>query len=311
MTTFNFLNNILNPECDVGDLTGKDSRKIHRMTFRPNQKQCLIYPESTNKNMWDLFMTIVLLVACIITPVQIAFYKNHTEFSTSEEVVEHVINFLFFIDIIVVFNSAFYNENSELVDNRKRIAFNYIKGWFVIDFLAVVPFDELFNQVNVNGIVRVARFGRLYKLVKLTRLVRIFKLLKVIKEKQNVMKQMNNFMQISVGFERLMFIMIIILLMNHISACLYVILASIWNEDYKGTWMEKLNGDSKEMYLISLYWSVATITTVGYGDISGTNNLERLFCSLVMIFGVFAFSMANGSVTSIIQNIDSKNAKME
>ena len=71
------------------------------------------------------------------------------------------------------------------------------------------------------------------------------------------------------------------------------------------------SGDSGKIYTVSLYWSVATITTVGYGDISGTNNLERLFCSMVMIFGVFAFSLANGSVTSIIQNIDSNNAKME
>ena len=118
-------------------------------------------------------------------------------------------------------------------------------------------------------------------------------------------------MRISVGFERLMFILIIILLINHISACLFIIIASIWDENHVGTWMEKIEGDSGKIYTVSLYWSVATITTVGYGDISGTNNLERLFCSMVMIFGVFAFSLANGSVTSIIQNIDSNNAKME
>lgn len=47
---------------------------------------------------------------------------------------------------------------------------------------------------------------------------------------------------------------------------------------------------------------------MGYGDISGSNNHERAFCSIVMIVGVFAFSFANGSLASIMSNIDESNA---
>lgn len=96
------------------------------MTFRPNQKKWLIYPENKKKNVWDLFMTLVLLVACITTPLQIAIYKDKKEFGTAEEIIEHSINVLFLIDIIIVFNSAYYDDNSELVDNRKLISFNYL-----------------------------------------------------------------------------------------------------------------------------------------------------------------------------------------
>jgi len=56
--------------------------------------------------------------------------------------------------------------------------------------------------------------------------------------------------------------------------------------------------------LTSFYWTVTTITTVGYGDISGTNNIERIYCSIMMLVGVIAFSFANGSLASIIQNYD-------
>lgn len=52
--------------------------------------------------------------------------------------------------------------------------------------------------------------------------------------------------------------------------------------------------------MVSIYLTVSTITTVGYGDISGTNNLERMYFSFVMLVGVIAFSFANGSLASII-----------
>jgi len=62
--------------------------------------------------------------------------------------------------------------------------------------------------------------------------------------------------------------------------------------------------------MISLYWTVTTITTVGYGDISGTNNYERAFCSVVMIVGVFAFSYANGAFTSLLSNVDTHSIEI-
>jgi hypothetical protein len=64
----------------------------------------------------------------------------------------------------------------------------------------------------------------------------------------------------------------------------------------------------RSLYWTSFYWTVTTITTVGYGDISGGNNSERIFCSVVMIVGVFAFSFANGSLASIMSNYDQSNA---
>lgn len=50
---------------------------------------------------------------------------------------------------------------------------------------------------------------------------------------------------------------------------------------------------------------------MGYGDISIGNNTERAFCVLAMVLGVVAFGIANGQITSIISNFDSKNALYE
>ena len=62
--------------------------------------------------------------------------------------------------------------------------------------------------------------------------------------------------------------------------------------------------DPKELYLISIYFTVTTITTVGYGDISIKTPMEKMYCIVVMLIGVIAFSFASGSLASILQNYD-------
>ena len=66
-----------------------------------------------------------------------------------------------------------------------------------------------------------------------------------------------------------------------------------------------------EQYLSSFYYTITTITTVGYGDISGSTQIEKCFCILIMIIGVISFSFASGSLASIIQNYDSQNAMFQ
>jgi len=61
------------------------------------------------------------------------------------------------------------------------------------------------------------------------------------------------------------------------------------------------------LYVTAVYYTVTTISTVGYGDISGTNNLEKIICCFLMVMGVFFFSFSSGSLTSIISNYDQIN----
>ena len=60
-----------------------------------------------------------------------------------------------------------------------------------------------------------------------------------------------------------------------------------------------------------MYFTITTITTVGFGDLSGTNTLEEGYCAVIMIVGVSLFSFANGALASIIQSQDSANADFQ
>jgi hypothetical protein len=52
-----------------------------------------------------------------------------------------------------------------------------------------------------------------------------------------------------------------------------------------------------------------TLTTVGYGDVSLGSSTERFFVILLQFVGIILFSFASGSLTTIIANYDSENAK--
>lgn len=55
-----------------------------------------------------------------------------------------------------------------------------------------------------------------------------------------------------------------------------------------------------ELYMTSFYFTITTIVTVGYGDITAVSVIEKVVAVFLMITGVIAFSFATGTLASII-----------
>ena len=56
-----------------------------------------------------------------------------------------------------------------------------------------------------------------------------------------------------------------------------------------------------DLYLTSFYFTITTITTVGYGDFSAKTGIEKIINIFIMLIGVIGFSYASGSFTNYIQ----------
>lgn len=66
-----------------------------------------------------------------------------------------------------------------------------------------------------------------------------------------------------------------------------------------------------EQYLTSFYFIITTFSTVGYGDISATNSVEKVFCIIIMFLGVTAFAAGTSELTNLISNYDHENAQFK
>lgn len=197
----------------------------------------------------------------------------------------------------------------------------YLKSWFLIDFISIIPFDMIGElsvsstvdyhdpEQKMNQFVRLTKVSKLYKLIKFTRMIR---LLKIVKKRKEIMRRMKNVMQFGATVERLSFFVMMLLLMCHFAGCFWIFIAkNFHDEEVKGdSWVEDghSGSDMAELYVVSLYFTMQTVTTVGYGDIGVVSSGEKIICISLQLVGIITFSFFAGALTNIIQEFDTSNA---
>ena len=286
---------------------------------RQHRKRFIIYPGNKYRVAWELYINFLLLVISFLTPLQLAFGARGESQSQlpSTRAVNYFVDACFLLDVVLSFFSASENQFHEVMDDRKAIAVDYLKGWFTIDVLSIFPFELLATEdsgsSDFNQFLRLARIGRLYKLVKLTKLIR---LAKIIKNQRLLMEYIQTLFKVSLAIKRLLFFLLIFFILCHITACLFIMMPEFSDEGdaaaHVASWLDAYlpaSPSDQEVYWLALYWTITTITTVGYGDISGKNGVERLYCIAIMLAGAISFSFVNGTLASIVSSMDTSSAQ--
>ena len=139
----------------------KDNKPKTSSTTRIAQKigKCTIYHESVFKVIWDWFVLALVLYTAIDIPYEVAFYmkarprKSVWEKINSgqpQEIINLMVDLMFIIDIFINFRTT-YLEKEEVVSSPKKIAIHYLKTWFIVDFVAAIPFDY-FIPAEAEGV---------------------------------------------------------------------------------------------------------------------------------------------------------------
>jgi hypothetical protein len=256
---------------------------------------------------WDYWVTLLVIFICFVVPYRVAFVEEETD---GWKIAMLIFDFFFFIDIILNFFTVYINEDREYVLDHWLIIRYYLLSWFLIDLISTIPFGLILDINNYNSLARVSRLPRLYKIIKIIRLTRM---LKIAKEKSKLSKYLNEVLSFSIGFERFIFFLVFMVVLVHLAACSYFFIGSLAS-DIRDSWyyQRDIQDDNNfDLYVTCLYFVFTTITTVGFGDISGGTSEERIFCIFLMILGVLAFSFTTSSLSTLITNMDSRSAKLK
>jgi hypothetical protein len=189
----------------------------------------------------------MLLYTATITPFRIAFFEYDDTLWVS---LDSIVDVIFAVDIFSNFFYAYYDDDYNLITDRKRISRNYLFSWFLIDVVAVIPISLILQSgQDYNSLARLARLPRLYRLIKMTKLVRM---LKIVKERNKLLKNINEVLKISHGLERLLYVGFIFLLLTHITSCLWYIPTTL--EDDPNSWLRRYGFMDSSIYEVSNYF---------------------------------------------------------
>lgn len=278
-------------------------------------KRYIVPPHHSRKVKWDLFVGAMVLYSVMVIPWRFGFGIDPGGFS---EAIDYTVDFLFFVDICLSFRTGYLDSEGGVNTIPSHIRIRYIRSWFLIDLISTLPWCSIVGAVVPSASQNTAA-GRLLKFTRLTRMLKMARVIKIAR----LSKLAESSVDVSTTLIRLVGMCTKIFVPAHILACFWYYFTSAGTSGHDpcgagllgcgsaeanlpgpSHWIEsqhrKYNlshavassadtDSTVDKYVISLYWVFTTMTTVGYGDVVPTNNMERLFAVGVMLFGATVF----------------------
>ena len=269
--------------------------------FRP------INPNIKTMKIWNIFVVILTFLNFFLFTLEMCFFGgeyNEILFS-SYSIIKFlkITNFFCYgFDIFLNFFAG-YHVGGALVMKLKLIQKKYLSSLFWFDFIAYIPIilfwveEDLFRITKNSNIMNILFFFILQKYKLKLKDFKEF----IIQEEESF----ENWFSIAVLYLRTLFV-------SHLLACLWYIVGIYSNEST--SWVRTYNSIDNSwssMYLNSIYWSMVTMITVGYGDIVPQNEIEKMFCIITMLVGFTLFGFTMGSFGDIIRQMNAKNQNLE
>ena len=237
-------------------------------TFRQNTNIVIYGTNTASGRLFDLVLLGVILVSVVI--VMLETVKGFdTKYHQELLVLEWIITIFFTLEYLL-----------RIISINKPL--KYIFSFYgVIDLIATLPMylSLFFVGTSVLTIFRAFRLLRLFKILKHPQF-----------SSQSI--HLREALNASKG-KILIFIYFMLISSIIIGSIMYVV------EGKEGGFTS---------IPISIYWTIVTLTTVGYGDISPITPLGQAIASLVMIMGYGIIAVPTGIVSAEFANTNRKKA---
>ena len=308
------------PACGIDRTTHFEEKKIKEKVWRnvlnlettvlPNawgsKVGWMFYPKSDFLNYWETLLAVLVIYVAFMEPIRVGFSIETSAVKGGGLYwFEMAVDILFITDLFVCMRTCFFVkdewENLYLVQDKQQIRDQYLRSWFFLDLIAVFPTAyilEIAEAVNSRSGLEPNAKNTLKFILRLVRLTKLFRLRRIgdlmARLEHTFPKVFESYVLIKMGFA--------IMYMAHILACLWYLCGVTGGEN---GWVEAVKETAdvdslSRMYLMSFYWSFTTMTTVGFGDITGTTGIEQAFSTVAMGIGGFTFALIVGSIGDLI-----------
>ncbi|NXH41454.1 KCNH5 protein, partial [Dicaeum eximium] len=262
------------------------------------------------KTTWDWVILILTFYTAIMVPYNVSFKTKQNNIAWL--VLDSVVDVIFLVDIVLNFHTTFVGPGGEVISDPKLIRMNYLKTWFVIDLLSCLPYDIINAFENVDEGI-----SSLFSSLKVVRLLRLGR----------VARKLDHYLEY--GAAVLVLLVCVFGLVAHWLACIwysigdYEVIDELTNTIKTDSWLYQLalsigtpyrynttgsgqweGGPSKDsLYISSLYFTMTSLTTIGFGNIAPTTDGEKIFSVAMMMVGSLLYATIFGNVTTIFQQM--------
>ena len=269
-------------------------------------QKLLISHDSKFKSIFDIIVLIMVNISSIIILYDFCFLetdKDNNDLFLNNPIY-YIIEVFFAIFIILQFFQTYQDPSTLLIiTDFKSIALRYVKKWFIIDLLSIIPF-ELFISSSEGYLkyFKMIRFLRLPKFIQTIDVKRFDNLATSFLtkgESENASKRLMVIFNVRYFF-KIVRLMIMASILAYVLGCVwYLICLNIFNHRFDIGYPEsKTFFTEYKIYqksplkklMLSCYYVLTGLTTVGYGDYNATNEYEKIFGITVMFLGVAIFS---------------------
>ncbi|KAF5938942.1 hypothetical protein HYC85_023201 [Camellia sinensis] len=253
----------------------------------------IISPFHSRYRYWETFLVFLVFYTAWVSPFEFGFLDKP---KGPLSITDNIVNGFFAADIILTFFVAYLDKATYLlVDEPKLIAWRYTKTWLVFDVISTIP-SELARTVLPDLVKEYGYFNML----RLWRLRRVSALFARLEKDRNF----------SYFWVRCAKLLCVTLFAVHCAGCLYYHLAARY-KDPQRTWIGLAMGDFRHRslwvrYVTTMYWSISTLSTTGYGDLHAVNTQEMVFDIFYMLFNLGLTSYLIGNMTNLVVHITSR-----
>lgn len=263
-------------------------------------------PNSSFRKRWDVAQIFLLLYVALFVPYRIGFSQD-TEPGQALFFFDVLVDFFFMCDIILSFRTGYVDSRGELQYRIHAIAGNYLRTWMIIDIASCMPVNYV---AYIPGVEMSDANARSNKMLRLLRLLRLLKLLRLLRVNRIIARYEQQFHAIVTSM-KLAKLAMMLLMLGHWLGCAWYYVGDIETNDVDRNgkplvgWVKTFFSDKSanrayfDRYCVAMYWSIMTMTTVGYGDI-GATTLSEILCALFgMMIGGFVFGTIVGNLSEV------------